>query len=213
MISECHVFVDGDAGRCGAILRHTEPQRMRTRTVFKMAPQDAPVYLVDHVVEHDGDVRHWRRFAYDSPTSGSQHSGEREPDGTVCVDGTSTPALFSAIGGYSEHLVLKQLLVDGEEAISYLQFDESDPADGVQVAELRKQGIESTELLDGSVVNAEVIRLVVAGRETNAHWCIDGLVVKSDWCGAQSFLVDDVDALSAGLDPEVAALIQEFTRP
>lgn len=34
--------------------------------------------------------------------------------------------------------------------------------------------------------------------------------MKSDWCGAQSFLVDDLDALCAGLDPEVAARVREF---
>lgn len=58
--------------------------------------------------------------------------------------------------------------------------------------------------------SSERIQLVLAGRSTNAHWCIDGVVVKSDWCGAQSFLVDDLDALCAGLDSEVAARIKEF---
>lgn len=50
----------------------------------------------------------------------------------------------------------------------------------------------------------------VAGHATNAHWCVDGVVVRSDWCGAQSFLVDDLDALCAGLGPEVAARTREF---
>jgi hypothetical protein len=47
----------------------------------------------------------------------------------------------------------------------------------------------------------------------NAHWCVDGVVVKSDGCGAQSFLVDDLDALCAGLDPEVVARIRELAAP
>ena len=34
--------------------------------------------------------------------------------------------------------------------------------------------------------------------------------MKSDWCGAQSFLVDDLDTLCSGLDSEVAARIREF---
>jgi hypothetical protein len=172
--------------------------------------EDAPVYLVDHVVDHDGDVRRWRRFTYDSPGSGVRHSGTRDPDGTVHVDGTPAPALSDAVGGYAEHLVLAQMLGDGADSVSFLQFDESEPEEHPQPAELRRLGTEATELLDGSVVDAERVQLVVAGRPTNAHWCVDGVVVKSDWCGAQSFLVDDLDALCAGLDPEVAALIEEF---
>lgn len=211
MNNEYHVFVDGDAGRCGTILRHIEPRRMRTRTALRMG-QDAPIYLVDHLVEHEGDVRQWRRFTYHSPTSGSQHSGTRDPDGAVSVDGTSAPTLSSAVGGYSEHLVLAQMLLDGEDSVSYLQFAESDPGDGAQPAELHRRGTEETELLDGSVVDAELVELVVAGRVTNAHWCVGGVVVKSDWCGAQSFLVDDLDNLGAGLDAEVGALIRQFTR-
>ena len=209
MKTEYHAFVDGDVGRCGAILRHVEPRSLRTRTVFRMG-EDAPVYLVDHVVDHDGDVRQWRHFKYDSPNSESQHSGTRDPDGTVRVDGTPAPELSDAVGGYGEHLVLAQMLRDGEDAVSYVQFDESEPEEGAQTAELHRRGIEATELLDGSTVDAERIQLVLAGRSTNAHWCVDGVVVKSDWCGAESFLVDDLDALCAGLDSEVAARIKEF---
>lgn len=76
MKTEYHAFVDGDVGLCGAILRHIETGSVRTRTVFRMG-EDAPVYLVDHVVDHDGDVRRWSRFEYDSPSSESRHSGTR----------------------------------------------------------------------------------------------------------------------------------------
>jgi hypothetical protein len=207
--TEYHAFVDGDVGRCGAILRHAEPRSLWTRTVFRMG-EDAPLYLVDHVVDHDGDVREWRRFTYDSPSSESQRSGTRAPDGSVHVDGTLAPELSDAVGGYGEHLVLTQMLRDDADAVSYVHFDESEPEEGARTAELHRRGIEATGLLDGSTVDAERIQLVLAGRSTNAHWCVDGVVVKSDWCGAQSFLVDDLDALCAGLDSEVAARIREF---
>jgi hypothetical protein len=207
--TEYHAFVDGDVGRCGAILRHAEPRSLRTRTVFRMG-EDAPVYLVDHVVDHEGDVREWRRFTYDAPTSQTRHSGRRSADGTVHVDGLLAPGLSGAVGGYGEHLVLMQMLRDGADAVSYVQFDESEPGAEAQAAQLRRRGTETTELLDGSTVEAELIHLVTAGRSTNAHWAVDGVVVKSDWCGAQSFLVDDPDALCAGLDPEVAARVREF---
>jgi hypothetical protein len=123
----------------------------------------------------DGGVRRWTGFTYDSPSSGIQHSGTRDPDGTVRVDGTLAPGLSDAVGGYGEHLVLAQTLGDDADSVSLRQFDESEPA--------------------------------------NAHWCVDGVVVKSDGCGAQSFLVDDLDALCAGLDPEVVAQIREFAAP
>ena len=209
MKTDYHAFVDGDVGRCGAILRHTEPRSSRTRTVFRMG-QDAPLYLVDHVVDHDGDVRRWRRFTYDSPSSDSQHSGTRDADGTIHVDGTPAPALADAIGAYSEHLVLTQMLGDGADTVSYVQFDESEPEQDPQAAALNRIGTEATELLDGSTVDAERVQLVLAGNATNAHWCVDGVVVKSDWCGAQSFLVTDLDALCSGLESEVAARIREF---
>ena len=209
MKTEYHAFVDGDVGRCGAILRHMEPRSLRTRTVFRMG-EDAPLYLVNHVVDHDGDVRRWRRFTYDSPSSESQRSGTRDADGTVHVDGTPAPALSNAIGAYGEHLILTQMLGGKADTVSYLQFDESEPESDPQTAQMQRLGIEATELLNGSTVDAERIQLVVAGRSTNAHWCVDGVVVKSDWCGAQSFLVDDPDALCAGLDSEVAARVSEF---
>ncbi len=209
MKTEYHAFVDGDVGRCGAILRHVEPRSLRTRTVFRMG-EDAPVYLVDHVVDHDGDVRQWRRFTYDSSGAESQRSGTRDADGTVHVDGTVAPQLADAVGGYGEHLVLAQMLGDDADTCSYVQFDESEPGEDAQKAELHRCGFEATELLDGSTVDAERIQLVLAGRSTNAHWCVDGVVVKSDWCGAQSFLVDGLDALCAGLDAEVVARIREF---
>jgi hypothetical protein len=204
-----HAFVDGDVGRCGAILRHVGSRSLRTRTVFRMGA-DAPVYLVDHVVHHDGDVRRWRRFTYDSPTSRSHHTGTRDPGGSVHVDGTPAPHLVDAVGGYGEHLVLVQMIDDELDTVSYVQFDESEPGAATQEAELRRCGFEETELLDGSTVEAERIELVVAGRPTNTHWCVGGRVVKSDWCGAQSFLVDDLDDLCAGLGREVTARIREF---
>ena len=207
--TDYHVFVDGDVGRCGAILRHVGPRTLRTRTVFRMA-QGSPVYLVDHAVDHDGDVRRWSRFEYDSPSSASRHSGTRDPDGTVHVDGAVAPRLFGALGGYGEHMVVVQMIGEDADTTSYVQFDESEPEDDPQAAQLSRLGIEPTELLNGSRVDAERIQLVLDGRWSNAHWCVDGVVVKSDWCGAQSFLVDDLEVLCAGLDAEVAALIREF---
>lgn len=209
MRAEYHAFVDGDEGRCGAILRHVAPRSLRTRTVFRMGA-GSPVYLVDHAVDHDGDLHRWRRFEYDAPGSRTRHVGTRSPDGSVHVDGAPAPGLGDAVGAYGEHLVLARMLEDEEDVVSYLQFDEGEPAAGALPAELSREGQEVTELLDGSVVEAERVRLVVAGRPTNTHWSVDGVVVKSDWCGAQSFLVDDRDALCTGLDADVAALIREF---
>lgn len=211
MRTEYHAFVDGDVGRCGAILRHLEPRSLRTRTVFRMG-EDAPLYLVDHVVDHEGDVRQWTRFTYSSPGPESQHSGTRGPDGTVHVDGMLAPDLFGAVGAYGEHLVVGQMLRGDEDVVSYAQFDESEPGDGAHTVELHRCSSEATELLDGSTVDAERIQLVLAGRSTNAHWCVDGAVVKSDWCGAQSFRVDDLDDLCAGLDAEVVARVREFAQ-
>lgn len=209
MRTEHHAFVDGDVGRCGAILRHVGPRSLRTRTVFRMGA-DAPVYLVDHVVDHDGDVRRWTGFTYDSPVSQRRHSGTRDSDGTVRVDGTVAPELSDAVGACGEHLVLTQMLAGDEQTVSYVQFDEGAPRERPQQAELRRCGVEATELVDGSTAEAERIQLVVDGRPTNTHWCIGGVVVKSDWCGAQSFLIHDLDAICAGLDAEVVTRIREF---
>ena len=209
MKTEYHAFVDGDAGRCGAIMRHVEPSALTTRTAFRMG-DDAPVYLVDHQVFHGGDARSWSSFTYDSPTSDSRHRGVRRFDDTIEVDGAPAPQLSDAVGGYTEHLVLTEMLRQGADSVSYIQFDESEPGEGTESAQLRRVGVEDTDLLDGSTVRAERVQLSIDGRPTNTHWCVDGVVVKSDWCGAQSFLIDDLDALCSGLDDEVAGLIRDF---
>jgi hypothetical protein len=149
-------------------------------------------------------------FTYDAPGSGSRHSGTRDARGTVHVDGRVAPELADAVGAYGEHAVVAQMLGGDEDAVSYVQFDEAEPEEAAQRAELRRCGFEATQLLDGSTMTAERIQLVLDGRSTTAHWCVDGVVVKSDWCGAQSFLVEDLDALCAGLDPEVVARIRAF---
>ena len=119
MRTDHHAFVDGDAGRCGAILRHGDSRSLRTRTVFRMG-DDAPVYLVDHVVHHDGDVRRWGRFTYDAPGSECHRTGTRDAGGSVRVDGTPAPHLADAVGAYGEHLVLVQMLDDELDTVSYV---------------------------------------------------------------------------------------------
>ncbi|MBS2939611.1 hypothetical protein KDN32_17870 [Nocardioides sp. J2M5] len=171
---------------------------------------DAPLYLVDHVVEHDGDPRRWSGFTYDCPATGIRHVGTREASGTVHVDGRPAPGLSGAVGGYGEHLLVAQLLRDGEKTTSWLQLDESEPEAAPQRAELHREGVETTTLLDGATVQAERVRLSLDGAAANTHWIVDGVIVKSDWCGAQSFLVDDTGVLRAGLDHEVVEQIEDF---
>ncbi len=115
-----------------------------------------------------------------------------------------------AIGGYGGTPPGADARRAQDDATSWLQFDESEPEAAAQRAILRREGLETTTLLDGSTVSAERVQLAVDGRASNAHWCVDGVVVKSDWCGAHSYLSHDPEALRAGLDPEVAARIEEF---
>lgn len=213
MSFEYQIFVDGDVGPCGAILRHVESGMLRTRTVFKMG-DDAPVYLVDHLVEYDGGVHQWTRFTYECASAGiTRYEGNRAADGSVHIGGEPAPALDGALPGYAEHLVLTQLLASGDPAAAYTQFAEGAPHDGTESVEMRRDGREPTELADGTTVEADRIVVLIGDQPTNTHWSVDGVVVKSDWCGAQSFPAPNIKSLLTGqpdLDDEVAARIREF---
>ncbi len=54
-------------------------------------------------------------------------------------------------------------------------------------------------------MDAERVQLVLAGHSANTHWCVDGVVVKSDWCGAQSFLVEHTSPVLAPLRGDAAS--------
>lgn len=209
---EYQIFVDGEVGPCGAILRHVESGVLRTRTVFKMG-DDAPVYLVDHLVEYDRGVHQWTRFNYQCPTAGITRRGNRAADGSVHIDGQPAPALDGALPGYAEHLVLTHLLTSGDPAAAYTQFAEGAPHDGTESVEMRRDGRESTELADGTMVEADRIVVLIDDQPINTHWSADGVVVKSDWCGAQSFSAPNIKSVLTGqpdLDDEVEARIREF---
>ncbi|KRF34428.1 hypothetical protein [Nocardioides sp. Soil805] len=213
MTFEYQIFVDGDVGPCGAILRQVESGMLRTRTVFKMG-DDAPVYFVDHLVEYSGGVHQWTRFTYECPTAEiTRHEGNRAADGSVHIDKEPAPALDGALPAYAEHLVLTHLLTSGGPGAAYTQFAEGAPQDGTESVEIRRDGREPTELADGTTVEADRIVVLIDDQPTNTHWSADGEVVKSDWCGAQSFSAPTIELLLTGqpaLDDEVAARIREF---
>lgn len=209
MTVRLEAFVDEDAGKCGAILRRQGPDGLTTRTVFRMG-DDAPVYLVDHSVSYNNRIQDWTSFAYESPTSETSHRGSRDDDGAALVDGEAAPGLGEAIPGYAEILLVDEAMNDARTSVEYRFFDESEPDEGVKPAVLRREGTEDTELLDGTSITAERVRQVVQGTPANTHWYAAGDVVKSDWCGAQSFHVDDLDVLLEGLDDEVRGHITDF---
>lgn len=211
MTDEFHSFVDSSVGKCGAILRRSSPGRLLTRTVFRLGEQ-APIYLVDVTLDYVGSARTWTRYSVRIAGSDAIEVGERARTGEVRLGGGVVAALHDAVPSYAEHLLVGELLSAGQRSLTYRIFDEGRPHRASDAA-LTIQGLESIGLADGSLVDAQRVRLRVGGRPTNTHWAIGGVVVMSDWCGARSYRVADVDQLACDLDEDVARHIWDFLDP
>lgn len=200
-------FVDSDEGLCGAILREERDGLLRTRTALRMGA-DAPVYQVDDEIRFDGDVRNWQSFTYTTQPSGLTRQGKRPDTGEVHIDGVEQVALQQGIPSYADCLLVPAAVGSAHGVLEYERFDEASLA--CAHAALRLDGDEEIALFDGSQVVAQKVQLVVGGKPGNTFWVVGEQVVKSDWCGAQSFLLECPEGVFDDLDEEVQALISSF---
>ncbi len=202
-------FFDGDFGKSGAILRAITPSSIATRTVFRMN-SDGPMMLFDQVTQHPGDVFSWSEFTFKDSTNDVDVSGEQNGS-AISVNGESTALPSRSIPGYAAHLVLTRLLQGDEESVRFRQFSETEP-ESLESAEFRTIGSESIEMPWGESVVCRKVQLVLDGKDNNAFWCRDGAVVKSDWCGAESYTTSDMEFLLDGLADDVCTAIVDFMK-
>lgn len=137
------------------------------------------------------------------------HRGGTDRGGDVEINGHVIGSIGNAVPSFAEHLLVGELLAGEAESLTFTQFDEEDPTE-ISGAMLTREGTETVALQDGSLIAAERVQLTVGGRRTNTHWPSAGVVVKSDWCGAESYLSTAVAPLLDGLDGTVVTHIREF---
>lgn len=142
------------------------------------------LYHVECRIEFDDeDPRHWRHYVIHDESSFVER--DHEPD---------DPA--DAVPGYAEFLLVRDLLHDGEQEVVFTLVEES-------TGTMRPARL---------VHEADEVGLYVDGRLTNRHRVVGDEVIASDWAGAGSRVVEDLDELFDGLDERVAVRVRNFLK-
>lgn len=181
--------------KVGALVRKLSPVGLETLNCL-LVP-DGPMVELRHVFECGEDVFEWTRFRY-SDAAGTIQIGERRGTNVV-VDGQVLEAVSDrVIPSYASWLLLQEMVEDGLRELEFHLINEggSDPA--MVPATLRSDGSAGTVLL------------LENDKPRNTFWVEDGRIVRSDWGGAESYAVDDVDTALDGLSGGVAATVRAF---
>lgn len=131
----------------------------------------------------DEDPRHWRHYVIHDEASFVER--DHEPN---------DPA--DAVPSYAEFLLVRDLLHSGEPELAFTIVEES-------TGTMRPATL---------VHEADEVGLYVDGALTNRHRVVGEEVIASDWAGAGSRVVEDLDELFAGLDEQVLVRVRNFLK-
>lgn len=131
----------------------------------------------------DEDPRHWRHYVIHDEQSFVER--DHEPD---------DPA--DAVPSHAEFLLVRELVRSGDPETTFTIVEESTGT--MRPARLVHEGDE--------------VGLYVDGKLTNRHRVVGDEVIASDWNGAGSRLVEDLDDFFAGLDELVAIRVRNFLK-
>lgn len=183
--------------KVGALVRQLSGNFIQTTLVFKIV--GGPIVHLFQRTRFSTHVLDWDEYEY----------VDHHEDISVEVHADDKPLLRGPtrkpIPSYAAHLVLKDFLATDEPRRDFEQFNEGDPL-AVNAAVFMCQGREDIETPWG-IREALKVVLEVDGRAGNTFWCIDGSVVKSDWQGASSYFIRDIDLALEDLDAEVRTLL------
>lgn len=179
--------------KVGALVRRFSLNLIQTTLVFKI--EDGPVIHLFQETRFPTDVLEWSEYKYVDHLEGTNVEAKADT-GPLLRDPASKP-----IPSYAAHVVLKDFLATAEPQRGFSQFNECVPLTITPAAFVR-QGTERVETPWGWRDAVEVV-LEVDGRAGNTFWCVDTLVVKSDWQGATSYSTNNIDSALQGLDAEV----------
>ncbi|MEL4504462.1 hypothetical protein AAEX63_06400 [Luteococcus sp. H138] len=142
------------------------------------------LYHVESRIEFDDEnPRHWRHYVWHD----EQNFVERDHE-------PSDPA--DAVPSFAEYLLVKELLDSGDAELPFTLLEE-------QAGSLHRAVL---------VHEADEVGLYVAEKLTNRHRVVGDEVIASDWNGAGSRLVHDLDELFRGLDEQVAMRVRTFLK-
>lgn len=165
---------------------------------------DGGLYHVEQETQVGAGPLEWRGFTSFDPQTGARVIGEVYGDIAV-VDGTEVSR--EAIPSFMAHRVLLDLIANGGDRVEFRQFSEAEPV--VQGAEFVRRGPEQIPTPAGEI-SADRFDLVVDGSPYTSFWSDGASVVASDWSGANSYLVADLDAALRDAPTVVADVAREW---
>lgn len=182
----------------GVLVRSYGDGAMSTQLVFE-SPDGRLVDLYQQTVFDD--VRAWAEFTYRDDGDEIRVFNRRTADASRRTPSVDVGA---AIPSYAAHDVLRRFIHSDAPDVHFEQF-----AEAVHPAPTRARFVRegSDELvIDGARIPARRIRLYVDARPGNTFWTSGTTIVMSDWGGAQSYPVTDLDAVLHSLSPRARAL-------
>ncbi|MEL4358059.1 MULTISPECIES: hypothetical protein [unclassified Luteococcus] len=146
--------------------------------------QSDGLYHVECRIELDDEnPRHWRHYVWHD----EQHFVERDHE-------PSDPA--DAVPSFAEYLLVRHLLQTGDAELPFTLLEEQ--GGSLHPAVLVHEGDE--------------VGLYVDEQLTNRHRVVGDEVIASDWSGAGSRLVHDLDEFFDGLPEPVAVRVRNFLK-
>lgn len=146
--------------------------------------QPEGLYHVETRIELDDEnPRHWRHYVWHDDQTFVER--DHEP---------SDPA--DAVPSFAEFLLIQHLLETGDAELPFTLLEE-----------------QSGSLHPAVLVHeADEVGLYVDGELTNRHRVVGDEVIASDWNGAGSRVVHDLDELFQDLDEQVAMRVRNFLK-
>lgn len=208
MEQECEAFYAGDGNKVGAILRAAEADTLRTRTVFGA---DDSLYLIDQVTRHGGDVRDWTTFHFTDHGQNATVHGERTTE-QIVIDGRPTTVPHRAVPSHLTRLIVADALTDPD--LEFVQFTEHGISVDTTTVQLGRDQIRTPWEEQHDCRTVQLIKsgspgILFAFAEPEDETETPELIM-SDWGGARSYPVTDLDTLIDGLGDEVVVLIMDF---
>ncbi|MGC5617136.1 hypothetical protein [Georgenia sp. Z1491] len=191
-----HEAFRGADGSAGVLLRADSASGTRFLTCF-VEPRDA-LYRVAIRVVHPGRPSEWTSLEM------ADHVG-----GTIATLGAREVAPGS-IPSYADILVVEELVASGEDTVRWDRLDESTL--GTVPAAVERGPEAEVDDLDGTPITATPYALSIDGQPTYTFWVADGRVVVSDWSGAMSYRVADLEAALVGSSKDVATHAEAWVR-
>ncbi len=190
----------------GALYRRYCGGVLTSRIAFT---EDDGTYRAESVIHFSDDGQSWVRSSFQSGHTteaiGAPAKVDREAAG---LERNSLPS-------YGEVLLLLDMIASGSARADFLRLSDSEPTPDNQVpSTIEAVGEETVQLETG--FHSLAMRLEVKERSklVAIHWTVGGELVKSDWNGAESFLVAGADEALRGLDGDTATfLTRGFSAP